>query len=350
MKKILFIASIIVGALMVKAADDTHSVTVGRDRLVNITAVVKTSPTTVMIRSDGQLMQVEIKALPKPFLNAWNISTKAAPRAENGGTAPSGSTDDFQPGKNHMTVLPNEVTLDLVWIAPGTFTMGSPRSEVGSEGDHQEWEGPQTVVTISKGFWLGKTLVTQKQYKAVIGRGPSTQGSTGPYLLYTGPDSPVETVSWDDAMAFCQKLTDQERAAGHLPKDFIFTLPTEAQWEYACRAGTTGARYGNLDYIAWYAGNSGKTTHPVARKQPNAWGLYDMLGNVFEWCSDWYYIRHPGGKVTDPVGPLLGDWRVIRGGCWLTPADDCRSAYRDCGGHEYRNSCIGFRLALVPTR
>jgi formylglycine-generating enzyme required for sulfatase activity len=352
MKKILLIASIVVGALMAKAADDRHSVTIGNDHLANITAVVKTSPTTVIIRSDGRLMQVEVKALSKPFLNAWNISTEEKSAAENGGTAPSGSNYDFQPGRNHMTILSSDVTLDLVWIPPGTFTMGSPRSEVGSEGDHQEWEGPQTVVTISKGFWLGKTLVTQKQYKAVTGHKPGDQGHfVGEDFTNIGPNAPMEAVSWDDAMAFCQKLTDQERAAGHLPEDLIFTLPTEAQWEYACRAGTTGARYGNLDYIAWYAGNSGNTTHPVARKQPNAWGLYDMLGNVFEWCSDWYYIRHPGGKVTDPVGPLGGDDHVIRGGSWLTPADDCRSAYRDIGhGGWGRYNFIGFRLALVPTR
>jgi len=238
-------------------------------------------------------------------------------------------------GKPWKVSLPGNVALDLVWIAPGTFTMGSPATEVG----HNNNEGPQTQVTLTKGFWLGKYLVTQGQYQAVMGSNPS-------YFSALGKDVPVEQVSWDDAMLFCQKLTAQERAAGRLPDGYAFTLPAEAQWEYACRASTTGPYAGNLDAMAWYEVNSGHTTHPVGTKQPNAWGLYDMHGNVWEWCADWYVGSLPGGSVTDPTGPASGSGRVVRGGGWGVGAAYCRSALRGSGMPGDRGFNFGFRLAL----
>ena len=172
-------------------------------------------------------------------------------------------TFTYAAGKNHPISLPNGAMLDMIWIPAGNFTMGSPESEVGHYND----EGPQTQVTLSQGFWLGKTPVTQGQYQAVMGNNPSC-------FAAAGADAPVEQVSWDDAMAFCQKLTEQERTAGHLPEGYALTLPTEAQWEYACRAGTTGPYAGDLDGMAWYNKNSDNTTHPVGTKQPNACLLY----------------------------------------------------------------------------
>jgi formylglycine-generating enzyme required for sulfatase activity len=237
-------------------------------------------------------------------------------------------------GKNRTTTLPNGVTLDLIWITPGIFTMGSPRSEIDSE----DYERPQRLVLISKEFWLGKTVVTQGQYRAIMGKHLSS-------FAKVGADAPVEQVSWDESMEFCRKLTEQERAAGRLPVGYAYTLPTEAQWEYACRAGTTEARYGNLDDIAWYSGNSGDTTHPVAQKQPNAFGLYDMIGNVYEWCSDWYG-DYQDGDVTDPAGPPSGHDRVIRGGCFGHPAVNCRSAVRRWNEPGQRFGSLGFRVAL----
>jgi len=286
--------------------------------------------------------------LLRPLILGWIIAIAAIcpSRAQQpASNAPDASVKaieapNFTAGQNHTVTLPNAVALDLIWIAPGTFTMGSP----DSESDRHYWEGPQTIVTISKGFWLGKTPVTQGQYQAVMGNNPSS-------FTTVGADAPVEQVSWNDAMAFCQKLTEQERAAGALPEGYAFTLPTEAQWEYACRAGTTEARYGNLDDIAWYHDNSGHTTHPVGQKQPNAWGLYDMLGNVWEWCSDWDgYGHYPGGSVTDPVGAPSGTYRVLRGGSWGYRAGFCRSAYRSNRGPGGRINDLGFRLALAPLR
>jgi formylglycine-generating enzyme required for sulfatase activity len=243
---------------------------------------------------------------------------------------------DAKPGPAPVTVsLPGNVALDLVWIAPGTFTMGSPATEANRNSE----EGPQTQVTLTKGFWLGKYLVMQGQYQAVMGSNPSCFSALG-------KDVPVEQVSWDDAMMFCQKLTAQERAAGRLPTGYIFTLPTEAQWEYACRAGTTGPYAGKLDAIAWYRDNSSGTTHPVGTKQANTWGLYDMHGNVCEWCADWYGESYPGGSVTNPLGPASGTYRVFRGGGWNFVAAGCRSAFRPKGWPRLRYYYLGFRVAL----
>jgi formylglycine-generating enzyme required for sulfatase activity len=145
-------------------------------------------------------------------------------------------------------------------------------------------------------------------------------------------------------MEFCRELTAREHAAGRLPAGYTFTLPTEAQWEYACRAGTTGAFAGNPEAMAWHKGNSGNSTHTVATKQPNAWGLYDMYGNVLEWCLDWYgdYKR---GAQADPAGPGSGHFRMSRGGSWRV--DVFRSASRAGGSPGRRDYTIGFRLALI---
>jgi formylglycine-generating enzyme required for sulfatase activity len=228
-----------------------------------------------------------------------------------------------------------ELGLELVPIAAGTFTMGSPASEQGRFDD----EGPQPRVTLSKGYWLGKTEVTQREWQAVMGNTPSN---------FKGDNLPVEQVSWTEAMEFCRKLTERERAAGRLPEGYAYTLPTEAQWEYACRAGTSGDYAGNLDEMGWYGQNSGNKTHPVGQKKANGWGLHDMHGNVWEWCADWYG-NYPGGSVTDPKGPVSGSGRVNRGGGWVYSAQDCRSAVRGRSGPGNRSKNLGFRLALAPS-
>lgn len=225
----------------------------------------------------------------------------------------------------------------LVAIPAGTFTLGSPPGEADRDQD----EGPATRVTLTEDFYLGATDVTQGQYEAVMGVNPSD-------FKNAGRDAPVEQVAWADAAAFCQKLTAREWAAGRLPAGCVFALPTEAQWEYACRAGTTGAYAGDPAKMAWYDRNSGGTTHPVGTLQPNAWGLYDMTGNVYQWCGDWYG-RYPGGEVADPVGSPRGTAHVLRGGAWYYDRNYCRSAYRDYDP-GYVSNFIGFRVALVAVR
>ncbi len=242
-------------------------------------------------------------------------------------------------GKLEVT-LPGNTGLDLVWIRPGTFLMGSPASEPGRPSN----EGPQTQVILTKGFWLGKFTVTQRQWLALMGNNPS-------FFIGAGLDAPVEQVSWDEAMAFCHKLTAQERAAGRLPAGFQYTLPTAAQWEYACRAGTTGPYPGPVDSIAWYNRNSGGTTHAVGTKLPNAWGLYDMNGNIWQWCADWAW-DYPGGLISDPVGPASGTIRIDRGGAWGCNSDQVRSAFIGTNGDPpaSHQNVIGFRVALAVVR
>lgn len=230
--------------------------------------------------------------------------------------------------------------MTFVKIPAGTFTMGSPASEAGRSGD----EGPQHQVAISKAFEMQTTEVTQSQWVAVMGSNPSffinPENCPGEYTTINNipmcPNNPVELVSWDDAQAFISKLN--AKADG-----FRFRLPTEGEWEYAARAGTTGAYAGDLDAMAWYDKNSGSTSHPVAKKQANAWGLFDMYGNVWEWTADWYG-RYSAAHVTDPVGPSSGSGRVGRGGSWAYAARAIRSADRIYGFPDDRNIHLGFRL------
>ncbi len=232
---------------------------------------------------------------------------------------------------------------NMVFIPPGMFRMGSPSNEV----DHGQWEVPQTAVTISRGFWMGKFEVTQREYLAVMGSNPS---------LFTGDlNRPVEQVPWDSATNYCGKLTRQERAEGRIGTNSVYRLPTEAEWEYACRAWTTDRRfsygddpsYASLADYAWYQDNSGGTTHPVGQKLPNPWGLYDMHGNVWEWCQDWHG-GYSGGVLVDPQGPPSGAYHVVRGGSWDYFARDCRSASRDDGDRPGPNFFFGFRVVLAP--
>jgi formylglycine-generating enzyme required for sulfatase activity len=210
---------------------------------------------------------------------------------------------------------------------------------MGNPNPDFENEYPATRMTLTRGLWLGKTEVTQAQWEAVMGSKPAS---------FKGYDLPVEQVNWAEAMEFCRKLTQREQAAGRLPAGHEYTLPTEAQWEYACRAGTAGDYAGDLGAMGWYSGNASGTTHPVGQKQPNAWGLYDMHGNVWEWCLDWY-ASYPGGSVTDPAGPAQGVSRVFRGGGWWRDGVGCRSANRSKGNPDSRFNYLGLRVALMPT-
>ena len=220
----------------------------------------------------------------------------------------------------------NSLGMEFMWIAPGSFLMGSPADEEGRFGDELQHE-----VRISEGFWMGRYEVTQGEWQSVMGANPSG-------FKDCGPRCPVEQVSWFDAEEFIRRLNGRESGKGHR-----YRLPTEAEWEYAARAGTTGARYGELGEIAWYDENSGDRTHPVGQKQANAWDLHDMLGNVWEWTGDWYG-EYPPGSVTDPQGSSSGSYRVYRGGSWDGNARYVRSAYRIIDSPGIRIDYFGFRL------
>jgi formylglycine-generating enzyme required for sulfatase activity len=236
--------------------------------------------------------------------------------------------------------ITNSIGMKLVLIPKGTFMMGSPEREKG------RWEQEtQHEVTISKDYYLGVYEVTQAQYEKVMGKNPSHfQGSI---VRNENADLPVENVSWDDAVEFCKKLSDlpEEKKAGR-----EYRLPTEAEWEYACRAGSKTSysfddEQGLLPEYGWFNRKSSQRTHTVGLLEPNAWGLYDMHGNVWEWCSDWY-VEYPQGAVSDPTGPKEGSFRVFRGGSWRDVAAICRSAFRCMLDPSYRGIGIGFRLAL----
>jgi formylglycine-generating enzyme required for sulfatase activity len=218
--------------------------------------------------------------------------------------------------------------MEFVLIPAGEFLMGSSN---GSER-----ERPVHTVLISQAFFLGKYAVTQGQREAVMGTNPSR------FQEY--PSQPVEQVFWEDTQEFIRRLKVREGG-------ITYRLPTEAEWEYAACAGSTtaysfGDNVGQLSAYLWYRDNAGGTTHPVGQLQPNAWGLYDMHGNVWEWVQDWYgaYAAYAAEAVIDPLGPASGSERVLRGGSWLNRARNCRAAYRRYATPGYRGGDLGVRL------
>ena len=251
-----------------------------------------------------------------------------------------------------MPIHPGETKLNpkdgltYVWISPATFQMGclvrvDAQSAVpGIDGYCLSNEFPRHFVTFTKGYWIGQTLVTQEAYKRVTGENPS---------FFRGDRLPVESVSWEAADRYCKRVG--------------MRLPTEAEWEHAARGGDSTERYGEVSQVAWYRGNSGRKTHPVGEKKPNGFGLYDVLGNVWEWVADWYagYPRarngacceDPGDPVADPTGPATGQYHVIRGGSWNDFSADVRIALRDHpksspaeeSALDYDDYSIGFRCA-----
>ena len=313
-----------------------------------------------------------------------------------------------QEGRQFTIDEPYGFAMTMKWCPAGTFTMGSPTTEEGRYDDERQHQ-----VTLTKGFWLGETEVTQGQWKKLMdgetvvdlarrglrddtvyniaGKqqtlrefwGMSRDGDPMNRCGDQKDDVPVYNVSWNEATEFCRRLTQRERAKGLIPDGYEYRLPTEAEWEYACRAGTTAALPNGrdirilgannapaLDDISWYAGNSSvgfdgrgcdtsgwpEKQYPGGRafardvkgKQANRWGLYDMIGNVWEWCNDWYG-DYPYGTAADPTGAATGASRVLRGGCWYNFARNCRSADRDGNSPGIRGNNLGFRVALAPS-
>lgn len=274
------------------------------------------------------------------------------------------------PGQPASVDLPGNVDLELAWIEEGSFMMGSPREEIGRRSD----EGPQTWVRISEGYWMGITEVTVAQFMAFTRssgyRTEAEQNSWNGMMVFSGstweeaprrswkdrfadnPQNPAIGISWNDAVAFCEWLTNRQKREGKLPPGYAYQLPSEAQWEFAARAGTTTRwSFGNdedkLRLYAWYAANADQQTHPVAQKRPNPNGLYDIYGNAWEWTRSWKG-DYPGLTTTDYGGPNYGQNRVIRGGSWFDGARWTRAAFRHRGGPDIRYDNLGFRVCLAP--
>lgn len=238
-----------------------------------------------------------------------------------------------------QTMEVNSLGMAFVLIPPGVFVMGSPEHEPGRYDDEIQHE-----VTISQSFYLQVTPVTQGQWRAVMGTNPSS-------FQNSGEDCPVEQVSWHDTQQFIRRLNGR--------REGTYRLPTEAEWEYAARAGSTTAfangeiislfcdHDANLDDTGWYCGNSGWDTHPVGLKTQNAWDIYDMHGNVYEWCQDWYG-SYPTSSLLDPEGPASGFRKVMRGGSWFSSAKACRLATRLHMSPNSKSAFMGFRVVICP--
>jgi formylglycine-generating enzyme len=258
---------------------------------------------------------VRLKAAQHPFLLACLVVAAAVPSGifafqSSGSKVPSPKAGDTK-------VNPVD-GLKYVWVPPGQFVSGCSTGDGACYKD----EYPQRKIILTRGFWLGQTEVTQAAFKKIMGFNPS---------IFDGDNLPADSVTWEDADAYCGDVNGR--------------LPSEAEWEYAARAGTTGPRYGNLDDIAWYWGNSGFTTHPVGKKKPNAFGLYDMLGNVVEWTYTWYSVQLNQENI-NPTGPTtVEEYKELRGGGWWDDASLVRASYRRHFEPTDEDYNIGFRCA-----
>jgi formylglycine-generating enzyme required for sulfatase activity len=222
------------------------------------------------------------------------------------------------------------VKIEFVWLEPGTFAMGTPYGELGRDSD----EGPVHQVKITHGFFIGKYEITQAQWRAVMNRAS--------FQFRGDENSPAENVTWDDVQEFIKRMNSRNDG-------YVYRLPTEAEWSYAASAGGHDHSGPTLDEMAWYGANAGGRTHPVGAKQPNAAGIYDMHGNVWEWVEDWYgktYYRE--SPSTDPPGPATGEQRGMRGGGWNSVANLCRVGLRNGLAPGLRRADLGFRIVRVP--
>ena len=285
----------------------------------------------VILLAFGFVVGAQNKIVKKPKKQK-PATTQVAPKKHKSQSKPTkGGTVKCVATKasySNGTLTVNGIKYNMVWVDGGTFRMGATSEQSSEISD----EKPVHSVTLS-GYYIGKTEVTQALWQAVMGSNPS---------YFEGDDLPVEQVSWDDCQEFIRKLNSLTGQN--------FRLPTEAEWEFACRGGNNsrGYKYSGSNYIdnvAWYDGNSGDKTHPVATKSPNELGIYDMSGNVWEWCADWYG-DYSSGRQTNPKGPYDGSRRVCRGGCWSYIARCCRSSFRGSSDPTRRYYYLGLRLAL----
>ncbi len=289
---------------------------------------VADSPVAPSISIGASLNEPTIPAKPR------SSSTSGAAPPQRAGSSPVEKRDAPFPSASiqpaHLETITNSIGMKMVLIPAGQFLMGSPDSDAMAQPN----EKPQHLVRITRPFWLAVTPVTWEQAGRVMKVDPAG----------ADPTCPVVRVSWEAAVSFCLCLSEREGVD--------YRLPTEAQWEYACRAGSTtkwsfGDDESDLVHYGWYSVNARlKSPYPVGQKKPNAWGLFDMHGNVWEWCSDWYGV-YVEGALTDPTGPDIGSYRVLRGGSWEIDAAICRSAVRGGNAPSARTINYGFRLALI---
>ena len=302
--------------------DPTHIIITAKILNVETASVENSAPPQISSTTPDDMEKACTQLAAKLIGSSGNMGSYTAGR--------TGGTSYGNQGAATLTFTVGNVSFEMVKVEAGSFIMGCT-SEQG--GDCDSDESPYHRVTISNDYYIGKFEVTQELYEAVMGINPSNWKTF---------DRPVEMVSWNDAMEFCAELS---RMTGRR-----FTLPTEAEWEYAARGGkkTTNAKYSgssSVATVAWYDGNSGSQTHPVGKLRPNELGIYDMSGNVWEWCLDWYG-SYGSASQTDPMGPGSGSDRVFRGGSWYCGAGCCRVSDRGNNSPGNRDIIYGFRVVL----
>ena len=349
MKKLFCLFGLLIVSLYAKEPNRTWTNTDGRT--IEARFIDEKKGKVRIRRIDGRVFNIPLDNLSeenRKYVESLAVD-KPSPindqkvEIEDTDSKPTGN-DVSEYGSKPNYFVKSALDLEMIWVEPGTFMMGSPESETGRYDNETQHE-----VTLTKGFYLGKYEITQEQYEKVMGKNPS---------FFKGYKHPVETVSWVDAMEFCKILTKMELQNNyggdyysHNKIQWVgweFTLPTEAQWEYACRAGTkTAFSWGDTisSQQANYADSKLGKTVAVGSYNPNPWGFYDMHGNVYEICADWERV-YPNQSVVDPRGPSIGSFHVIRGGSWGFASIGLRSAYRNRNDPSNRNRIKGFRVAF----
>lgn len=307
--------------------------------LVDVETGQMTNPATQYINvqnDDYSTLPASCNELAKEMLGEIAGTPRKSARIGGGATSRSTAGQDF-------TEDTWGINMKMIWVEGGEFLMGCTSEQSGCEDDEKNVRR----VTVD-GFYIGQFEVTQSQWEKVIGTSIYQQRNkaNSSYSLYgTGADYPMYYVSWEEAMEFCRLLSNKTGKT--------YTLPTEAQWEYAARGGNKpdGTKYAGsnmIDVVAWYGGNSGSSTHPVGTKRANSLDIYDMSGNVWEWCKDWYNTSYYSSDTDNPAGPSSGSSRVNRGGGWGSGASNCRVANRGSISPGYRGSDLGFRVVCIP--
>lgn len=326
--------------------DPTHIVILAN--LVNVeSGRIVNSSIPIVAPTDPNGMSKSCADLAKMLLNLGS-----APSVQNTHSYNATSSNDTQTGyasqpahaANHdFTETAWDINMKMIWVEGGNFLMGCTSEQGGDCGSDEQNVRRVTV----DGFYIGMLEVTQSQWEKVVGTSIYQQKSRagGNSTPGVGPDYPMYYVSWDEAMEFCRLLSNKTGRT--------YTLPTEAQWEYAARGGNKneGAKYAGsnmIDAVAWYTDNSGSSTHIVGSKRANALGIYDISGNVWEWCKDWYANSYVSYDTNNPVGPSSGSYRVNRGGSWFNSASSCRVANRSSNSPGFRYYDLGFRVVCIP--
>ncbi len=321
--------------------DDQNIIIAAKILDVETGGVMSSTPPAVAPKDPTKMAEACIRC--SQTLVGGKMPTRTITTTTTANDSQTGYASQPAPAANQdFTETAWDINMKMIWVEGGDFLMGCTSEQSDCSSDEQNVRR----VTVD-GFYIGMLEVTQSQWEKVVGTSIYQQKSKADAssTYGVGPDYPMYYVSWDEAMEFCRLLSNKTGRT--------YTLPTEAQWEYAARGGNKneGAKYAGsnmIDAVAWYTDNSGSSTHIVGSKRANALGIYDMSGNVWEWCKDWYANSYVSYDTNNPVGPSSGSSRVNRGGSWNYSASNCRVAYRNGNSPGYRTYNLGFRVVLLP--